>query len=602
LSTLIESTWIFPELFGILGRALLKQDNEFRHGETDMAVGPGNDLELGVVVGTHKSLLFPRDRRDAHLHVVGSTGVGKSKFLEHLIRQDIRNHHRSGCGLLMIDRHGSLYDGVVEWLARYDVEGNLPVVLIDLRRDDWVVSYNPLRSRAAKKSVIASNVVDSIAHVWGSQGIADTPRFAHTSRLVVRTLYEQKLTLTEAPLLLQPNFSRLREALTDKADDLDSEKWKFLNDMKPMERWGMVESSVNRFDPFVQNELLRAMFGQTGHSLDLGRALDRGYIILVSAATRNAKVAEEDAKLLATLLLSDVWTAAKERGKRGDVKPFYLYLDEFQEFVTPTIAKNLDQSRGFGLHLTLAHQFPKQLKNAGQHGQQLYDSVMENGRNKVAFHLSYDLEDITRSLFLGTFNLDEVKHELWSTKVVGQHEETRYATSWNNTTGNNRGSGRTLEKRGADEGEEGESTGRASDVENVTEIDTYADGGSEGTVMIQDFGKELASVQFRTIEEQLVRAQKVLFDQQQRQCMVRLADARVPLALYTPTISPSHTSPKAVERYVRKRMRRWKFTLSAVEAQTALEAKKKDIRDRFFQEGMGEPQGTRFKVRRETGK
>ena len=194
-----------------------------------MAVGPGNDLELGVVVGTHKSLLFPRDRRDAHLHVVGSTGVGKSKFLEHLIRQDIRNHHRSGCGLLMIDRHGSLYDGVVEWLARYDVEGNLPVVLIDLRRDDWVVSYNPLRSRAAKKSVIASNVVDSIAHVWGSQGIADTPRFAHTSRLVVRTLYEQKLTLTEAPLLLQPNFSRLREALTDKADDLDSEKWKFLN-------------------------------------------------------------------------------------------------------------------------------------------------------------------------------------------------------------------------------------------------------------------------------------------------------------------------------------------------------------------------------------
>ena len=115
-----------------------------------------------------------------------------------------------------------------------------------------------------------------------------------------------------------------------------------------MERWGMVESSVNRFDPFVQNELLRAMFGQTGHSLDLGRALDRGYIILVSAATRNAKVAEEDAKLLATLLLSDVWTAAKERGKRGDVKPFYLYLDEFQEFVTPTFAKN-------GLSLRTSH-------------------------------------------------------------------------------------------------------------------------------------------------------------------------------------------------------------------------------------------------------
>jgi hypothetical protein len=82
--------------------------------------------------------------------------------------------------------------------------------------------------------------------------------------------------------------------------------------------------------------------------------------------------------------------------------------------------------------------------------------------------------------------------------------------------------------------------------------------------------------------------------------MVRLADARVPLALYTPTVSPSHTSPKAVERYVRKRMRRWKFTLSAAEAQTALEAKKRDIRDRFFQEGTGEPLGNRFKVPKRT--
>jgi hypothetical protein len=339
------------------------------------------------------------------------------------------------------------------------------------------------------------------------------------------------------------------------------------------------------------------MFGQNGSSLDLGRALERGYIILVCAATQRAKIADDDARVFATLLLSDLWTAAKERGKHKGVKPFYLYLDEFQEFVTPTIAKSLDQSRGFGLHLTLAHQFPKQLKNAGPHGEQLYDSVMENGRNKVVFHLSYDLEDIAKSLFLGTLNLNEVKHELWTMKVVGQHEETRQTESRNHTSGTNVGTGRTLHMRKADESSDGEPTGSASDAENSIEIDTYTEGTVESTVMIQDFEKELAGVQFRSIEEQWVRAQKILFDQQQRQCMVRLADSRIPVALYTPTITQRATTSKQVERYVRRRMKRWKFVLSAAEAQAGLEAKEKDIEARILDSGNGEPEGHRFKVR-----
>jgi hypothetical protein len=71
--------------------------------------------------------------------------------------------------------------------------------------------------------------------------------------------------------------------------------------------------------------------------------------------------------------------------------PFYLYIDEFQRFVTPTIAENLDEARGFGfgLHLTLAHQYPSQLIEASRdYGQRLYESVMENARSKVVFSLS----------------------------------------------------------------------------------------------------------------------------------------------------------------------------------------------------------------------
>ena len=126
-------------------------------------VYPGNDLDLGVLVGTRQSLRIPQDSRGTHLHVVGATGVGKSKFLENLIRQDIRNYHRSGCGMLVIDRHGSLYEGLIEWLATFDPEAELPVVPIDLRQEEWIMAYNPLRQRKAAPSVVANNVVDSIA-------------------------------------------------------------------------------------------------------------------------------------------------------------------------------------------------------------------------------------------------------------------------------------------------------------------------------------------------------------------------------------------------------------------------------------------------------
>ena len=61
---------------------------------------PGNDLDLGLLAGRNANLQFPRTERDKHLYVCGGTGTGKSKFLEHLLRQDIRNWHKSKCGLL----------------------------------------------------------------------------------------------------------------------------------------------------------------------------------------------------------------------------------------------------------------------------------------------------------------------------------------------------------------------------------------------------------------------------------------------------------------------------------------------------------------------
>src|SRR5690606_26793132 len=134
----------------------------------------------------------------------------------------------------------------------------------------------------------------------------------------------------------------------------------------------------------------------------------------------------------------------QQRGKRDDVKPFYLYADEFQKFVTPTIAENLDQARGFGLHLTLTHQFPMQLKDEGRAGLKVYHSVMENASSKIVFRLTdpENLEPLAKWLFMGVINPDEIKHELYSTKVMSYREEMREIVSEGNSSSFGRGNQR----------------------------------------------------------------------------------------------------------------------------------------------------------------
>jgi hypothetical protein len=143
----------------------------------------GNDLDLGTVIGRGIPLRFPKESRDKHLYGCGQTGTGKSKFLESLIRQDIINWPKSKCGLLLLDPHGSLFDSLMAWLARH--QPKRPIVPIDLRRDDWIVSYNLLRARrTAQPQVVIDNFVDAMAFVWGAEDTNKTPLLARCKKLV----------------------------------------------------------------------------------------------------------------------------------------------------------------------------------------------------------------------------------------------------------------------------------------------------------------------------------------------------------------------------------------------------------------------------------
>lgn len=561
-----------------------------------MADQRGNSLDLGRVVNRKRRLTLSGDLRDKHLYVCGATGSGKSKFLGHLIRQDIEANRRTKHGLLLIDPHGTLYDSIMAWLAYKGLER--PVIPIDLRRDDWIVSYNVLRRRkTANPAVVIASIIDAMAHIWGDSDTDRTPLFARWAGNLLHALYENNLTLAEAMHLLSDQVE-LRQALTGNlTDQLARRDWRLADRMKPREFEDQVGSTVNRLNRFIRNENLRTIFGIPEVSLDLGQAIDEGAIILVSLAREGARVSGEDANLFATLLLNDLWTAAQERGKRTGVKPFHVYLDEFQKFVTPTIAENLDQPRGFGLHLTLAHQYPNQLLNAGPHGKRIYDSVMEDARSKVVFSLSHEdnLKPMALALFRGVMNPDEVKHELWSTKVMAYREEYRRAYS-RGTTSSGRGTNHSSSTYGSGSGS---STTYGEDGNVLTSswdshfasADGYTDSWSESEtesvteapMLIPVLGKELSHVQFRSLEEQLFRAMAVLFDQEQRQCVAKLQGMKAPVSLFTPYVPDTPIGRERVERYVEGLLERLPYAVRSGEAMERVKRRERELPDRMLE-------------------
>mgnify|MGYP001968179505 CR=1 FL=1 len=514
----------------------------------------GNPLNLGSITESRKELRLSAAERATHLYVCGSTGTGKSKFLENLIRQDIKNWNVGRCGMLLIDPHGSLYDAVLKWIAYYDLKR--PLVLINLSDPDWVIGYNVLRRRKGldDDSVLVKAFIQAMAHVWGESGTNNTPLFAKWADTIFRTLYHSNSTLVESEFLIDKSDPAILHKLTKhvKARAIVND-WNFSQQLNPREYHKEISSTANRLRRFLANKKLRYMFGQETKSLDFEKALDEGAIVLVNTSTQENVVGEEDAALFSTLLLSDLWVAARARGKDNKNKPFYVYLDEFQKFVTPTMAENLDEARGYGLHLTLSHQFPNQLLHAGDAGKQVFDSVMENARSKVVFEVGVtNLEQLAKALFLGTFNPDEIKNEMYSTKVMAYREELRRSYTYGTTQAHGYGSNDREARNYAD----GDSTDVIGRAESTGTTDFYSDSESESIsesmALIPEMGRELSHIQFRSLEEQLHRAMAVLFEQRQRECVVRLNGMRAPACIRVPEVRDMPVTKERVEKYKTK--------------------------------------------------
>lgn len=365
--------------------------------------------------GDGDPVFLPERVRATHMHVIGASGTGKTKFLEHLIRKDILARR----GLCLLDPTGNLYRDLVRWCETKHLLDSHPIALFDPGVDGWAFGFNPLEVAAHNLSYHVDAMVNACAAVWGGEDTNRTPLLKRCLRSLFHALAEHRLTLLEAMDLLHPADPRgIRARLTGHIrDPVIQQQWDWFNQMRPREFLETFGSTANRLMEFLASERIRRTLGQREQVLDLRQVMDRGQILLVNLGS-GLTLSKDNASLLGALLVSHLFLKAQGRPKGS--RPFYLYIDECSRFVSEDIQCILDEGRQFGLHLILAHQHLSQLLKAGD---TVYHAVMTDARTKVVFGgLSPDdAKVMAETVYMGELDLEEAKTSLNKPVVVG-HE------------------------------------------------------------------------------------------------------------------------------------------------------------------------------------
>ena len=433
---------------------------------------------------------LPFDLLNHHVYISGQSGKGKSKFMEHLLRELIRRWPWTREGMLVIDPHAELYDSLVAWMAASGFD-NFPVIPFDLR-SDWICSLNILRPRPGDDPApLISDAVRAILHGWKQSDSSHTPRLTKWLTILLTTLYESRCTLLESLDIIRSR--EFRSALALKVEDVFAKSvWTVAGKMTEASFQEELESTMNRLGRFLATQVLRLAFSQSDVSIDMRVALEKGHIVLASLSTEKSRIAQDDAAVVGSLLVNEVWNAANNRGKRSGEqlhRRFIVAIDEFQEYVSPVIAQSLAQLRGMNVGFIMAHQSPQQLLDAGPAGQQVLNAALSNAATQVFFQTRHpaDLELLTPLVYRSSVNVDAVKHQHYATKVLDYQLKYHDSTSESMTKGaadtENWSSTDTVSRTQGLSATHSESRGIAharqrGTTRNTAEIESHSDGAS----------------------------------------------------------------------------------------------------------------------------
>jgi hypothetical protein len=334
----------------------------------------------------------PEDRR-RHFYIVGQTGVGKSVFLKEMIRQDILNCE----GVGVIDPHGELIEDVLKIIPE---ERANDVVLFEPFNTEKPCGLNMLEwETPEQKDMAVSEMISIFYKLFPPEMIG--PMFEHYMRnamLAVMADKDNPGTLIEIPRIFTDDHfmeAKLQNVSDPLVRNFWLKEWKQTTGSTKSDMLGYVISKIGRF---VENEMLRNIVGQPRSGFNLGEIMDNRKIFLANLS--KGRTGELNSSLLGLILVSKMQMAAMRRAEmeQENRRDFYLYLDEFQNFTTDSIATILSEARKYRLNLILAHQYMPQLD------EKIRNAVIGNVGTFASFRVGADDAEFLEKQFSPEFS------------------------------------------------------------------------------------------------------------------------------------------------------------------------------------------------------
>jgi hypothetical protein len=364
-----------------------------------------------------------RSDRSRHVYIIGQTGAGKSGTLELFALSDIFH----GQGYAIVDPHG---DFAVDNMRFIPGSRMQDVVYFNPADTAYPLGFNPLEvTDPAHKTNISSEVIGVLKRMFGESW---GPRLEYILRYTI-------LALLDRPDTTMLDITRM---LTDKKFRKDT--LKYSTDTVVQQFWNVEFASwtekfqaeaiapvLNKVGAFTANPVIRNIIGQPKSTFNIREIMDEGKILIVNLS--KGLIGEDNASILGSFIVTKIQLAAMSRSDIPNIKdrrPFYLYVDEFQNFATDSFATILSEARKYGLNLTVANQYISQMNET------VRDAVFGNVGTMICFRVSADDAPILSKQFEPQFEPNDLlqmhnRHFIINMVIGGEKSPAFTATTLN---------------------------------------------------------------------------------------------------------------------------------------------------------------------------
>jgi hypothetical protein len=318
-----------------------------------------------------------RSDRSRHVYIIGQTGAGKTGTLALFALSDIFHGH----GYAIIDPHG---DFAVDNMRFIPGSRMNDVVYFNPADTAYPLGFNPLEvTNPNQKNNISSEVIGVLKRMFGESW---GPRLEYILRYTILALLDRPSTTMLDITRMLTNKKFRQETLSYSQDTVVLNFWKV-----EFASWNekfvaeAISPVLNKVGAFTANPIIRNIIGQPKSTFNIRQIMDEGKILIVNLS--KGLIGEDNAAILGAFLVTKIQLASMSRSdiaRVEDRRPFYLYVDEFQNFATDSFATILSEARKYGLNLTVANQYISQMSET------VRDAVFGNVGTMISFRVSAD--------------------------------------------------------------------------------------------------------------------------------------------------------------------------------------------------------------------